>query len=151
MPINKDSLEKFLKNLPKIETGKTAHYNFRRNVIYLERGCKEKSFWHEMGHAFLCQYKGYKVLYFLGANTLFIIFTVFLTSVTIILIGSRTWKTTYILLPVFCALIIAIDEMIASYYGRVLKRQAGPEILSKMPFQEFGEDCVEFFGFLDHG
>ena len=132
MPINKDRLEKFMKNLPKIEAGKTAHYNFRENAIYLERGCKEKSLWHEMGHAFLCQYRGYKVLYLLGANTFFIIFTVFLTSITIILIGSRTWETIYILLPVFCVLIIAIDEIIAIYYGRALKKEVGSEILKNL-------------------
>lgn len=132
MPINKNRLEKFMKNLPKIEAGKAAHYNFRENFIYLERGCKERSLWHEMGHAFLCQYRGYKVLYLLGANTFFILFTVFLTSGTIILIGSGIWETVYILLPVFCVLIIAIDEIIASYYGRALKREAGSEILKNL-------------------
>jgi len=132
MPINKNRLEKFMKNFPKIEAGKTAHYNFRENVIYLEKGCKEKSLWHEMGHAFLSQYRGYKAVYLLGANTFFIIFTVFLTSSTIILIGSRIWETGYILLPLFCVLIIAIDEIVASYYGRAVKREAGSEILKNL-------------------
>jgi len=134
MSVDKRSLKEFIRTLPEVKVGRTNHYDSRENSIYLQPESKklEEVLWHELAHAYLHQnFRWEKFLIF--STGFFLIFTasgiLFFAFLTLI---SPTIWTIAILFTGVCLTLMLIEEKVVNHYGKLLKKEARQEILSKI-------------------
>ena len=134
MSLDKRRLEEFIRTLPEVKVGRTNHYNSRENSIYLRPENKklEKALWHELAHAYLHQnFRWERFLIF--STGFFIIFTasgiLFFAFLTLF---SRSIWIINVIFTAVCLTLMLIEEKIVTYYGKLLKKEARQEILSKI-------------------
>lgn len=135
MFIDRMRLEKFIGALPEVKIGRTDHYYVRENTIFLSPDNKklENTFWHELAHAYIYRsFRWGKFLIF--SSGFFIIITLFFAMLTLgiwVFAIPSSWVITGIL-TIVCIMLIFIEERIVTHCGRLLRKEARQEILSKI-------------------
>ena len=134
MPVNKRRLKEFIKTLPKVKVGRTNHYDSRDNSIYLQPENKklEDALWHELAHAYLHQnFMWERFLIF--STGFFILFTasgiLFFAFLTLF---SPVMLIIDIIFTGVCLTLMLVEQKLVNYYGKLLKKEARQEILSKI-------------------
>jgi hypothetical protein len=134
MPVNKRRLKEFIKTLPEVKVGRTNHYDSRENSIYLQPENKklEEVLWHELAHAYLHQnFRWERFLIF--STGFFLIFTAsgILFFAFLTLFSPSIWISA-IVFTMVCLTLMLVEEKVVNRYGKLLKREARQEILSKI-------------------
>ena len=134
MPVNKRRLKEFIKTLPKVKVGRTNHYDSRENSIYLQPENKklDDALWHELAHAYLHQnFRWERFLIF--STGFFILFTasgiLFFAFLTLF---SPVMLIIDIIFTAVCLTLMLVEQKLVNYYGKLLKKEARQEILSKI-------------------
>ena len=134
MSIDKRRLKEFIRALPEVKVGRTNHYDSRENSIYLRPENKklEEALWHELAHAYLHQnFRWERFLVF--STGFFIIFTasgiLFFAFLTLF---SPVMLIIDVIFTAVCLTLMLIEQKIVTYYGKLLKKEARQEILSKI-------------------
>jgi len=134
MPVNKRRLEEFIKTLPEVKVGRTNHYDSRENSIYLQPENKklDDALWHELAHAYLHQnFRWERFLIF--STGFFILFTasgiLFFAFLTLF---SPVMLIIDIIFTAVCLTLMLVEQKLVNYYGKLLKKEARQEILSKI-------------------
>lgn len=134
MSVDKRRLEEFIRTLPKVKVGRTNHYDIKENNVYLRQENKklEEALWHELAHAYLHQnFRWERFLIF--STGFFIIFTAsgILFFAFLTLFSPSMWIIGAIFTAV-CLTLIFVEQKVVNYYGKLLKKEAHQEILSKI-------------------
>ncbi|MFQ5836484.1 MAG: hypothetical protein ACE5HG_01385 [Candidatus Bathyarchaeia archaeon] len=132
--VNARRLKEFIRTLPEVKVGRTNHYDSRENSVYLRPENKklEDALWHELAHAYLHQnFRWERFLIF--STGFFIIFTasgiLFFGFLTLF---SRSIWIIDVIFTAVCLTLMLVEEKVVTYYGKLLKREARQEILSKI-------------------
>ena len=134
MSVDKRRLEEFIRTLPKVKVGRTNHYDIKENSVYLRPENKElaEALWHELAHAYLHQnFRWERFLIF--STGFFIIFSAcgILVFAFLILFSPSMWIIDAIFTAV-CLTLIFVEQKVVNYYGKLLKKEARREILSRI-------------------
>lgn len=134
MSVDTRKLNDFIRTLPTVKVGRTNHYDNRENSIYLwpENKKLEEALWHELAHAYLHQnFRWEKFLIF--STGFFLIFTAsgILFFAFLTLFSSSIWIIDIIFTGV-CLMLMLVEETVVNHYGKLLKKKARQEILSKI-------------------
>ena len=134
MSVDKRRLEEFIRTLPKVKVGRTNHYDIKENSVYLRPENKklEEALWHELAHAYLHQnFRWERFLIF--STGFFIIFSAcgILFFAFLILFSPSMWIIDAIFTAV-CLTLIFVEQKVVNYYGKLLKKEARQEILSRI-------------------
>jgi len=134
MSVDKTRLKEFIGTLPEVKVGRTNHYDSRQNSIYLWPESKklEEALWHELAHAYLHQNFGWE-RFLIFSTGFFLIFTAsgILFFVFLTLFSPSIWIIAVVFTAV-CLMLMLIEEKVVNHYGKLLKREARQEILSKI-------------------
>ena len=134
MSVEKRRLEEFIRTLPEVKVGRTNYYDIKENSVYLRPENKklEEALWHELAHAYLHQnFRWERFLIF--SSGLFILFTAsgILFFAFLIPFSRGMWIIDVIFTAV-CLMLIFVEQKVVDYYGKLLKKGARLEILSKI-------------------
>ena len=134
MSVEKRRLEEFIRTLPEVKVGRTNHYDIKENSVYLRPESKklEAALWHELAHAYLHQnFRWERFLIF--STGFFILFTAsgILFFAFLTLFSPSMWIIDAIFTAV-CLTLIFVEQKVVNYYGKLLKKEAHQEILSKI-------------------
>ena len=134
MSVDKRRLKEFIRTLPEVKVGRTNHYDSRENSIYLRPENKklEEALWHELAHAYLHQnFRWERLLIF--STGFFLLFTasgiLFFAFLTLF---SRGIWVIDVIFTVVCLTFMLVEQKLVNYYGKLLKKEARQEIISKI-------------------
>ena len=134
MSVEKTRLEEFIRTLPEVKVGRTNHYDIKENSVYLRPENKklEEALWHELAHAYLnrnFRWERFLIFssgYFILFTASGILFFVFLTPF------SRGMWIIDVVFTAVCLTLIFVEEKVVDYCGKLLRKAARLEILSKI-------------------